>query len=301
MNRGTLYALGAYAAWGFLPIYWKLLKGIPPLEILAHRMVWALLVLLGLLAYTRRWDWVRLARHNRRTMMTFVATAVLLSANWFVYIWAVNAGFIVETSLGYFINPLISVLFGSVLLGEKLRGWQKVAIGLALAGVLWLTISYGALPWISLTLAVTFGLYGLLRKTAELNALEGLSLEMMILFLPALAYLIYLLGVDEFSLGQVSLLQNVLLVLTGVITAVPLLLFALGARRVTLTTLGILQYLAPTLQFLIGVFLYNEPFSSTQLVGFGLIWLALAVYTGDGIAMSRRKTAVLPPQLKQPS
>jgi chloramphenicol-sensitive protein RarD len=182
-----------------------------------------------------------------------------------------------------------------------LRGWQKVAIGLALAGVLWLTISYGALPWISLTLAVTFGLYGLLRKTAELNALEGLSLEMMILFLPALAYLIYLLGVDEFSLGQVSLLQNVLLVLTGVITAVPLLLFAMGARRVTLTTLGILQYLAPTLQFLIGVFLYNEPFSSTQLFGFGLIWLALAVYTGDGIAMSRRKTAVLPPQLKQPS
>jgi len=293
MNKGTLYALGSYALWGFLPIYWKLLKGVPPLEILSHRMVWGLLVLLGLLAYKQRWAWLGTLRYKPRTVMTFVATAVLLSGNWYVYIWAVNAGFIVETSLGYFINPLVNVLFGAIFLGERLRGWQKVAIVLALLGVLWLTFSYRALPWIALTLAVSFGLYGLLRKTAELESLEGLSLEMMILFLPAVAYLVYSGVMGDLSLGRVSALQNVLLVMTGVVTAVPLLLFAMGARRVTLTTLGILQYLAPTCQFLIGVFVYDEPFSQTQLVGFGLIWLALAIYTSEGIVVARRKTAVV--------
>jgi chloramphenicol-sensitive protein RarD len=293
MNKGILYALGAYGLWGFLPIYWKLLKGVPPLEIMAHRIVWGLVILLGLLAYKQRWAWLQTARHSRRTLMTFLVSAVLLSANWFTYIWAVNAGFIVEASLGYFINPLINVLFGAIFLGERLRGWQKAAILLALSGVLWLTISYGALPWIALTLAVSFGLYGLLRKTAELESLEGLSLEMMILFLPALGYLLYLLAIGDFSLGRVSALQNLLLVMTGVITAVPLLLFAMGARRVTLTTLGILQYIAPTGQFLIGVFVYDEPFSAMQLVGFGLIWLALAIYTSEGISVGRRKTAVV--------
>ena len=294
MNKGILYALSAYGLWGFLPIYWKLLKGVPPLEIMAHRIVWGLIILLGLLAYKQRWAWLQSVRQSRRTMVTFVISAVLLSANWFTYIWAVNAGFIIEASLGYFINPLINVLFGAIFLGERLRGWQKVAILLALSGVLWLTVSYGALPWIALTLAVSFGLYGLLRKTAELESLEGLSLEMMILFLPALSYLLYLLAIGDFALGRVSALQNLLLVMTGVITAVPLLLFAMGARRVTLTTLGILQYVAPTGQFLIGVFVYDEPFSATQLVGFGLIWLALAIYTSEGISFGRRKTAVVP-------
>lgn len=294
MNKGTIYAFASYALWAVLPIYWKLLKGVPPLEVLAHRMVWSLVVLLGLLAFKQRWQWVARARRNRRTLLTFVATAVLLTTNWFVYIWAVDAGFIVEASLGYFINPLINVLFGAVFLGERLRGWQKVAILLALSGVLWLTISYGALPWIALTLATSFGLYGLLRKTAVLESLEGLSLEMMILFLPALGYLIYLAVVGDFSLGRVSALQNVLLVLTGVVTAVPLLLFAMGARRVPLTTMGILQYVAPTGQFLIGIFLYHEPFNQIQLVGYGLIWLALLIYTGEGISLGRKrgKTAV---------
>ena len=293
MNRGTLYALASYALWGVLPIYWKLLKGVPPLEILAHRIFWGLLVLLGLLAYKQRWEWLKWVRGSRRTMGTFVVTAVLLCTNWFVYIWAVNAGFIVETSLGYFINPLVNVLLGAVFLGERLRNWQKVAVMLAFLGVLWLTVTYGSLPWIALTLGVSFGIYGLLRKTAALESLEGLSLEMAILFLPALAYLLYLLLTGGFSLGRVSALQNSLLVLAGVVTAVPLLLFAMGARRVTMTTLGILQYLAPTCQFLIGVFLYNEPFGQTQLVGFGLIWLALAIYTGEGISVRRRKTAVV--------
>jgi chloramphenicol-sensitive protein RarD len=272
-----------------LPIYWKLLKDVPPLEILAHRIFWGMLVLVGLLVYKQRWGWLQIVRGSRRTVVTFVATAVLLCSNWFIYIWAVNAGFIVETSLGYFINPLVNVLLGALFLGERLRGWQKAAILLALAGVVWLTISYGTLPWIALTLGVSFGVYGLLRKMAELESLEGLSLEMMILFLPALGTLLYLLAVGELSLGQVPAWQNVLLVLAGVVTAVPLLLFAMGARRVTLTTLGILQYLAPTCQFLIGVFVYDEPFNQRQLVGFGLIWLALAIYTGEGILFGRRK------------
>ncbi len=295
MNKGTLYALAAYGLWGVLPIYWKLLGDVPPLEILAHRMIWALLILLALLAYKQRWVWLRAVRHSRRILLTFLATAVLLATNWFVFIWAVSQGYIVESSLGYFINPLINVLFGSVFLGERLRQWQKAAIALVLSGVLWLTISYGTLPWIALTLALSFGLYGLLRKTAALDSLEGLSLEMMLLFLPALAYLIYLSASGESSLGRVSVLQHILLLLTGIVTAVPLLLFAMGARRVTLTTLGILQYLAPTGQFLIGVFLYNEPFSQTQLIGFGLIWTALAIYTMETITFGRRETAALSP------
>ena len=292
MNKGILYGLGAYGLWGILPIYWKLLVGIPPLEILAHRVVWGLLTLLCLLAYKQRWLWLTQVRQNRRTLLTFIATAVLLAANWFVYIWAVNAGFIVEASLGYFINPLVNVLFGALFLGERLRSWQKVAITLALSGVLWLTFSYGALPWISLSLALTFGLYGLLRKTAQLNALEGLSLEMILLFLPALAYLVYLLSSGEFAMGHVPFWQNILLLLTGLVTAIPLLLFAMTARRVTLTTLGILQYLAPTLQFLIGVFIYNEPFAASRLVGFVLIWLALALYTTEGIRFGRQQAAL---------
>ena len=175
MNKGTLYALGAYGLWGFLPIYWKLLGGVPPLEILAHRVVWALLILLGLLAYKQRWVWLGAVRHKRRTLLTFLATAVLLSTNWFVFIWAIAQGFIVEGSLGYFINPLINVLFGAVFLGERLRSWQKVAILLALSGVLWLTISYGSPPWIALTLAVSFGFVWTATQNGRIRVAGGVE------------------------------------------------------------------------------------------------------------------------------
>lgn len=288
-DRGFLYALSAYLLWGFLPIFWKAVQTVPALEILAHRMVWSLVFLATVLVVKRRWEWIRPLFHNRRTLLTFLVTSSLLSLNWFTYIWAVNAGFIIETSLGYFINPLLNVLLGVLFLRERVRPRQWAAIVIAAAGVVYMTISYGALPWISLTLAGSFGLYGLLRKTAALEALEGLSLEMLILFIPALGYLLYLAFTGQGSFGHTSGTTSLLLALAGVVTAVPLWLFALGARRVTLVTLGLLQYIAPTIQFLIGVFVYGEVFTRTYQVGFSFIWVALLIYSVESIWTARRK------------
>jgi chloramphenicol-sensitive protein RarD len=280
--------------WGLFPLYWKTLQHVPALEILSHRMTWSLGFVLLLLLLRRRWDWLKTAVHTPRTLLLFFASATLLSVNWFVYIWGVNAGFIVETSLGYFINPLVSVLMGVVFLGERLRRWQWLAIGLAAAGVIYLTIQYGALPWISLTLASSFALYGLIRKTAPLGSLEGLSLETALMFFPALGYLIYLEVVGTAAFGHVNGLTTWLLGFAGVATAVPLLFFAAGARLIKLATIGILQYIAPTLQFLIGVFIYHEPFTLDRLVGFSFIWLALVIYSGENILFSRRHPRLYP-------
>ena len=288
-NRGIVFGVIAYTAWGVFPIYWKALHSLPAGEIMSHRMVWSFLFLLGVLTVTRRWSWVRPLLRQPKVLFTFMLTAALLSVNWLTYIWAVNAGFIVESALGYFINPLVNVLLGMVFLRERLRPWQAVAVLIAASGVLYLTITYGALPWIALTLAFTFGTYGLLRKTAVLNSLEGLSLETAWMFLPALAYLAVQQINGTAAFGQSDLLTHVLLIGTGLITALPLLLFAAAARRVTLITLGILQYIAPTLQFLIGVFVYDEPFTHVQLIGFSIIWLALIIYTGDAIVRQRRR------------
>jgi len=288
-NRGIVFGVIAYTAWGVFPIYWKALHSLPAGEIMSHRMVWSFLFLLGVLTVTRRWSWVRPLLRQPKVLFTFMLTAALLSVNWLTYIWAVNAGFIVESALGYFINPLVNVLLGMVFLRERLRPWQAVAVLIAASGVLYLTITYGALPWIALTLAFTFGTYGLLRKTAVLNSLEGLSLETAWMFLPALAYLAVQQINGTAAFGQSDLLTHVLLIGTGLITALPLLLFAAAARRVTLITLGILQYIAPTLQFLIGVFVYDEPFTHVQLIGFSIIWLALIIYTGDAIVRQRHR------------
>ncbi|WP_420630002.1 EamA family transporter RarD [Candidatus Leptofilum sp.] len=289
MNRGILYGIATYALWGLFPLYWKLLQHVPAMEILSHRMTWSLAFVLLLLVVRRRWDWLKTAVHTPRTMLLFVASALLLSVNWFVYIWGVNAGFIVETSLGYFINPLMNVLLGVIFLGETLRRGQWVAIGLAAAGVIYLTVRYGELPWIALTLATSFALYGLLRKTAPLGSLEGLSLETALMFFPALGYLIYLELAGTAAFGHVDRQTTFLLGFAGVATAVPLLLFAAAARRIKLATVGILQYIAPTLQFLIGVLIYHEPFTADRLVGFSLIWLALLIYSGENIWFSRRQ------------
>jgi len=288
MNRGILYALGAYLAWGFLPVFWKSVQIASPLEILSHRVVWSLLLVVGVLAYQRHWRWLTAALRNRRILLTFLATAVLLSINWLTYIWAVNAGHIVESSLGYFINPLVNVVFGVIFLGERMRAGQWLAVGLAAAGVLYLTLSLGALPWIGLTLAFSFAGYGLLRKTAALNSLEGLALETLFLFIPALLYLFYLDSTNQGVFGHTAPLTTVLLMLSGVFTALPLLLFAAGARRIPFSLVGILQYTGPTIQLLLGIFLYGEAFSSTKLIGFGLIWLALALYSGESLIRWRR-------------
>jgi chloramphenicol-sensitive protein RarD len=288
MNKGVLYAALAYLAWGLLPLYWKALSDVPAAQILAHRFVWSL-VFAGLVLTARRnWGWLARARRQPRVLLTFALSGTLLAVNWFTYIWGVNAGFIVETSLGYFINPLVNVLLGYLFLKERLRPAQWLALAVALGGVLYLTYSYGAFPWIALTLAFSFGVYGLLRKTAALGSAEGLFLETAIIFLPAFGFLLLqeMRGVG--ALGHISPTTTLLLVGAGAVTSIPLILFAAGARRITLTTLGLLQYIAPTMQFLIGVLVFGEPFGAGRVVGFGLIWLALLLYTAESVIARRR-------------
>lgn len=278
MNRGVLNAIGAYVIWGFLPIYWKALQQVPALQILNHRVVWSLVFLAILISARRNWAPLRQAIRQPKIVLVYALAACLLAVNWLTYIWGVNAGFIVETSLGYFINPLVNVLLGVVFLREKIRPLQWVPIGMAAAGVLYLTFSYGSLPWIALVLAFTFALYGLLKKTAPLGSLHSLTLETGILFVPSLLYLLYvgLKGSGVFI--EYDSLTNFLLIFTGVVTAIPLLLFGAAARSINLSLLGLLQYIAPTCQFLIGVLIYNEPFTQARLIGFSIIWAALFLY-----------------------
>lgn len=295
-NKGILYAAVSYLCWGLLPIYWKALQHVGPLELMAHRVIWALLLTLLLIIARGRLTLLREALQNRRTVLVFAASAILLATNWLVYIWGVQNGHVVETSLGYFINPLVNVLFGVLFLREKLRISQVVAILLAAAGVLYLTFMYGKLPWIALTLAGSFGIYGLLRKTATLGSLEGLTLETLVMFVPAMGYLIFLESQGRAAFGHSGMFTTVLLMLAGVFTSVPLVLFAAGARRINLTTLGILQYIAPTLQFLLGVFLYGETLTRERLIGFVLIWCALLIYTGESLWRGHSARAALAQQ-----
>ncbi len=289
MRKGALAGMGAYVLWGLFPIYWRLLERVPALEILAHRMIWSLVFVAVILTVQKDWRWLGLVLRNRRTVVTYTVAAVLLSVNWGTYIWAVNAGYVVEASLGYFINPLVNVLLGVVFLGEKLRTGQVVAVVLAGLGVVYLTVSYGSLPWISLVLAFTFGLYGLIKKTAALESMHGFSLETLVLFLPALVYLLYREAAGVGAFVHLGLVPTLLLILAGPVTSVPLLLFGYAARRVPLSMLGFLQYIAPTLQFILGVFVYIEPFPPARLVGFCIIWVALLVYSLEGILFSRRQ------------
>lgn len=288
-NKGTLSGIGAYTLWGLLPVYWKLLDTIPAIEILAHRMVWSLVFLMGLLALRNQWSWFRDFRQNFRSYLVHIASAFVLSLNWFTYIWAVNNGQIVEASLGYYINPLINVLLGVLFLKEELRTRQWLAIGFAFLGVIYLTIQYGSTPWIALTLAFSFGTYGLIRKTAPLGSLNGLTLEMLFLLIPAGIYLGSLEISDTAAFVHSGYFITGMLLLTGIATATPLLLFAYGARRIMLSTIGVLQYIAPTLQLIIGVFLFSEPFPKARFIGFILIWIALVIYTFDLVVVSRQR------------
>ncbi|MGY8526475.1 EamA family transporter RarD [Paracidovorax citrulli] len=290
MQTGIFYALMAYILWGLLPLYIKALQGIAPLEILLHRMVWSLVFLAAILLVRRHWRWLGSVWSDRRLLLGFTASAALLCGNWFLYIWAVSAGRVVDASLGYFINPLLSVLLGVVFLHERLRAGQWVAIGLAAAGVAWLTFAAGQLPWIALALAATFGGYGLLRKTAALGALEGLSLETLLLFPFAAAALGWMIATGHSGFAQSGIGVQLLVAMAGPVTAVPLLFFAAGARRIPLSLLGLLQYTGPTLQLLLGVWLYHEPFPADKQAGYAIIWLALAVYAAEGFWVSRRRT-----------
>ena len=294
MRRGTLLAGGAYVIWGVLPIYWKAMASVSPQEILVHRILWSLVVCLILLAALKNWQWLRDGLRHPAVFRVSMVTAVLLAVNWLTYIWATNNDHIVEASLGYFITPLVNVLLGIVILHERLRVGQLAAILVATLGVIYLIVNAGGLLWISFALALSFGIYGLLRKTSKLGSLEGLCIEMMILTLPAALFLLMLAGRGESAFATQSWAVTLLLASTGIVTAGPLLLFASGARLVPLTTLGVLQYLAPTLQFLIGVLIYGEPFTHTRLIGFGIIWAALAIYTAEGFLRRRRQRQLLP-------
>lgn len=288
MRTGIINATLAFLCWGLFPLYFHALHAVPPGQILAHRVLWSLLFLAIVLTVRRQWAWLPAVLRQPRVIASFAASAFLLSANWLVYIWAVNNGHVIEASLGYFINPLVNIMFGYLLLKERLRGGQWAAIAIAALGVAWLTWQAGSVPYIALILASTFGAYGLMRKTAKLGALEGLSFETMALFPLALGYVLWLSlhGANSFVNGDAS--TRWLLVAAGPITAIPLLLFASGARKIPLAVLGMLQYISPTIQFLLGVWLFHEAFTADRLVGFVLIWSALALYAAEGLWRTRK-------------
>jgi len=289
---GLLQAFLAYVLWGLFPIYFHALARVDAFEIVMHRSLWCFVFVWALLVALRRLQWVRGVARQPRLVGRFVLSALLLSGNWLLYVWAVNHGHVVEASLGYFVTPLVNVLLGTWVLGERPRRLQWVAVALAACGVLWLTATLGRPPWIALGLAASFGTYGLLRKTASLGALEGLALETAVVLPVALVVLSMMnaphgglpglfAGMDGATTGW--------LLLAGPLTAIPLLLFAAGARRITLATLGTLQYVSPTIQFLLGVTFFGEPLDPVRLVGFVLIWTALAVYSADGFLWMRRR------------
>jgi chloramphenicol-sensitive protein RarD len=293
-RRGLAYGVAAYLLWGLFPLFWPLLEPARPVEILAHRIVWSLLVVLVILAAQRRWRWIAKIVRRPRRLALLTAAAVLIGVNWATYIYGVNSGQIVETSLGYFINPLVTVLLGVGVLRERLRPVQWTALGIGTAAVVVLTVDYGRVPSIALTLAFTFGAYGLIKKVISMDAVQSLTVETAALFVPAVLYLLVLGGgtFTEAGPGHAALLAS-----AGLVTAIPLLFFGAAARRLPLSTLGLLQYLAPALQFVLGVLVYGEPMPLSRLVGFALVWVALTVLTLDGVA-NRRRQGQPAPQLE---
>ncbi len=296
---GVLSGLGAYALWGLFPLYFPLLEPATGLEIVAHRVLWSLVFVGLLLTAVRRWSHVRAAVTDRRTLLVLGGAAVLIAANWLIFVYGVNSGHVVETSLGYFINPLVSVVLGVVGFSERLRPLQWTAVGIAAVAVGVLTVDYGRPPWIALTLALTFGLYGLMKKLVRTEAAPGLFVETALVSIPAAVVLAVAHSAGDGTFGNVGTGHALLLVSSGVATAVPLLLFAAAARRIPLSTVGLLQYLTPLMQLAIGVFVYDEPMPPARLVGFAVVWVALAVFTVDTLrharASSRRAAAEVVP------
>jgi chloramphenicol-sensitive protein RarD len=287
MKNGIWSGVAAYALWGLFPIYWKLLVVVPATQVIGHRIGWSCLWLTAYLIVAKRWNDFRSVVFNAKTIAIYSLAAILLTFNWFTYVWGVNAGFVVETSLGYFINPLLSVFLGVLFLKERLRIFQWIAVAFATVGVGYLAFAYGRLPWIALALAFTFGFYGFVKKLSPLGSLYGLTLETGLVFPLAVIYL----SLADFN-GTGAFLQNgmtidLLLIGAGLVTTIPLLLFASAARRVPLTVVGLLQYIAPTLQFLIGVLVYNEDFRSSHLIGFSFVWAALIIFAAESYIRAR--------------
>jgi chloramphenicol-sensitive protein RarD len=295
VSEGYLYGIAAYTCWGFFPLYFKILRPAGALEILAHRVIWSVVAVGLLLLALRGYRRIATLRHRPRTLLGILLAAALIATNWATYIYGVNSGHVVETSLGYFITPLISVAFGLAVFAERLRTAQWVALGLGAAAVVVLTVDYGRLPWIALTLAASFSSYGLVKKRLGLPPTDGLFLESGALAVPCLAYLGWLTAAGHSTFTQGSGWHTALLVLSGVITAGPLLMFAAAANRISMTGLGVLQYIAPILQLFCGVVIYHEPMPPAQLIGFGLVWVALAIFTWDAIRRARRPVPVAVP------
>jgi chloramphenicol-sensitive protein RarD len=290
LRKGYLFALGAYACWGLFPIYWKLLRPTGPMEILAHRILWSFVFVAVVITVARGWRAIAPLARSRRTMVMIGFAAIAIAINWGTYIYGVNTDRVVETSLGYFINPLVTVALGVLVLRERLRAAQWVALGIGALAVGVLTVDYGHVPYLALTLAASFGTYGLIKKRIGVPAVDGLLVESGALALPALAYLGVLAARGGTTFGHISAGHTALLVLAGAVTAVPLLLFAGAANRIPLSAIGLLQYLAPILQLACGVLIYSEPMPPARLAGFALVWLALAVFTWDGVRNMRARS-----------
>ncbi|WP_414664548.1 EamA family transporter RarD [Horticoccus sp. 23ND18S-11] len=286
--RGALAATLCYFLWGLVPLYWRQLAGVDPVELIAHRHLWSLALLLGVLAVQRRLSSVGAAFASRRSFAINALGAVLLTGNWLVYVWGVNTGHVIETSLGYFLVPLVNVAAGRFVLHEHLRRAQRLAIGLAALGVILMIVQLGRPPWIALALAGTWGGYSLLRKQSPLPAATGLAIETLMLAPLALAFLAWLQFRGVGAMGHADTRTHVLIMSSGVITAIPLLLFAYGARRIRLSTLGLLQYCAPSVQLVLGIWVFHEPFSRARIASFAFIWAALALYTADNLLQQRR-------------
>ena len=282
--------LAAYSIWGFFPLYFKALARVPVSEVLAHRIIWSAAFLLVFVALTRSGAQLRSMVLNRRTLATLTITTLLISTNWFVFIYAVAAGKVLESSLGYYLNPLVSIFLAAVFLGEKLTGRQKVAIALAAAGVVVQTAMIGKLPLISIILAFTFGLYGLIRKAARVPAVTGLAIETTLLSPVALGYIIWLIWADRLSFMALGKNIDILLLLAGVITVTPLILYGGALNRLRLSTMGIMQYIVPTAHFAWAVFAFGEPFTTSHLVSFGFIWAGLVLYSSESMGISRLVT-----------
>ena len=296
---GALYAVLAYVSWGLFPLYFHAITGVAALEIVAHRTLWSLVFLLGVLLVRRHWRWLHEVLRQPRVLGAFALSALLLSSNWVTYVWAISSGHVLDSSLGYFMLPLVNVAIGYFVLHERPRRAQWLAVACATAGVLWLALQAGHPPWIALTLALTFGFYGLLRNIAALGALEGLALETVLLSPLALGALVYFNGLQWSAVFHPDPHTRWLLMGAGPLTALPLLLFAAGARRIPLTTLGVLQYISPTLQFALGVWLFHEAFAPARMFGFSLIWLALLIYSVDSWRAAQRASPPLSPRSAQ--
>lgn len=292
-RRGFWYGIGAYASWGVFPLYWKLLASVPVLEVVSHRIVWSAVLLVAYVAARGQLRPLRASLAEPGVIATYAAASALIAINWGVFIWAVGSGHVVETSLGYFVNPLLSVLLAVFVLGERLRRWQWVAVAVAAAGVAYLAVAHGRPPWISLVLATSFALYGLVKKRAPLGSVHGLTIETGLLTLPSAALLAWTQQAGDAAFLRSGALVDSLLVAAGAVTVAPLLMFATAAQRIPLLWIGLLQYIAPTLQLAIGVLVFGEPFTQDRIVGFSLVWLALVVFAVEGL-VAHRATAVVP-------